>query len=336
MNLFQSPFVLVRKALSKVAINLGSPVAFSMPFQVLIETTNRCNLRCPLCPVGDKRMTRKREDMDIETYKTAIDQISFFSPILTLCNFGETFLYPHLLEACRYAKRKGFRIEMTTNCQAFPKDEAFFVELVKAGVDYIKVALDGVDEESLTKYRKGASFARAVNGIRNLVEARKKLKSKTPRIPLQFILMKHNEDQVERIKLLGQELGVDEVLIKSLFIDVELDNAAELANTFLSKYAFNRIKIDDNGKLSEADYYSNRCPLIYETSVILVNGDVAACCHDYNGVFILGNVMQSSFKKIWNGEKYRDLRRQIRNDRSRFSICRTCTVGLKTNVYKKI
>ena len=329
------PTVIIRKVLNRMALHLGSRRAFSMPFQVLIETTNRCNLRCPLCPVGDGRMTRKRENMDLSLYRQAIDQVASFQPTVTLCNFGETFLYPHLIEACQYAKKKGLRVETTTNSQCLNRDEAYFRELIETGIDYIKVALDGTDQHSLARYRKGASYEKAVDGIRRLVEARERLGMKTPHIPLQFVLMKHNEDQVDQVRELGRRLGVDEVLIKKLYIDIELDNAAALADEYLCESEFNRIRVDEEGRLTLAAEYTNKCPLIYNSTVILVNGDVVACCHDFNGVFTMGNIKEQPFRKIWNGGDYRKLRKEIRTNRSAYQICRTCTVGTKAGNYRK-
>jgi radical SAM protein with 4Fe4S-binding SPASM domain len=329
------PSLMIRKALNRLALHLGSRRAFAMPFQILVETTNRCNLRCPLCPVGDGRMSRKRENMDLALYRQVIDQVAPFEPTVTLCNFGETFLYPQLIEACRYAKEKGLRVETTTNSQCLDKGEEYFRELIATGIDYIKVALDGVDQESLAKYRKGGSFEKAVRGIRALVEARDRLGSRTPFIPLQFVLMKHNEYQVDQVREIGEQLGVDEVVVKKLYIDIELENAVELADEYLCQSEFDRIKVDEQGGLQLAVEYTNKCPLIYNTAVILVNGDVVACCHDYNGEFTMGNVREQPFREIWNGSNYRNLRQEIRSNRSAYQICRTCTVGTKPGNYRK-
>ena len=53
------------------------------------------------------------------------------------------------------------------------------------------------------------------SGIENVVAFKKKHKSKTPFIMLQFIVFKHNEHEIEQIKSIGKELGIDKVVIKT-------------------------------------------------------------------------------------------------------------------------
>lgn len=60
---------------------------------------------------------------------------------------------------------------------------------------------------------------------------------------------------------------------------------------------------------------------------ILVNGDVALCCFDYEGKVILENVRNSTIKEIWNGEKLRNVRESLKNrEFEKLPLCANCDV----------
>ena len=68
-----------------------------------------------------------------------------------------------------------------------------------------------------------------MEGTREILKQKKELlKSKTPHVVWQFVVFKSNEDQVEAVKKLGKEMGVDEVKIKTAQIyDFENGHASD-------------------------------------------------------------------------------------------------------------
>ncbi len=47
----------------------------------------------------------------------------------------------------------------------------------------------------------------------------------------------------------------------------------------------------------------------------LVNGDVTVCCADFNGLLVVGSVLDQSLEEIWQGEPYRKIRRLMKEGR---------------------
>ena len=54
-----------------------------------------------------------------------------------------------------------------------------------------------------------------IEGTKNIIEAKKELKSNLPHIVFQFLVVKPNEHQLEDVKKLAHNLGVDEVVFKT-------------------------------------------------------------------------------------------------------------------------
>ena len=61
----------------------------------------------------------------------------------------------------------------------------------------------------------GGNLEKVLEGTRNIVKWKKQLKSKTPFIFFQFLVVKPNEHQVEDIKRLAKTVGVDQVRFKT-------------------------------------------------------------------------------------------------------------------------
>jgi radical SAM protein with 4Fe4S-binding SPASM domain len=63
--------------------------------------------------------------------------------------------------------------------------------------------------------------------------------------------------------------------------------------------------------------------------VITWEGKVLPCCYDKDARFVMGDLNAESFRKIWNGKRYMEFRKQILTGRERIEICRNCTSGLR-------
>jgi radical SAM protein with 4Fe4S-binding SPASM domain len=55
------------------------------------------------------------------------------------------------------------------------------------------------------------------------------------------------------------------------------------------------------------------------------DGTVVSCSFDPDEIYPLGNVREGSFRKIWKGEAYRNMRRQFRDNWSRMPRCGDCS-----------
>lgn len=102
------------------------------PRHIFIETTANCNLTCSYCP-----REKKNDNMDFELFKTIIDECAHHGPrSFSLHLFGEPLLYPKILEAIAYIKRKNRKntVLLTTNGTLLNK---FRDQLRLVGVDRV-------------------------------------------------------------------------------------------------------------------------------------------------------------------------------------------------------
>ena len=68
-----------------------------------------------------------------------------------------------------------------------------------------------------------------------------------------------------------------------------------------------------------------RCKHLWKTSVINWDGSVLPCCAVYGERHAFGNVFKEPFASIWNNEKYRLARREVRDKIKKSpTICHIC------------
>ena len=95
---------------------------------------------------------------------------------------------------------------------------------VESGLDRLIISLDGTTQEVYSQYRMGGDLEKVLAGAANIVKWKKKLKSKTPYVFFQFLVVRPNEHQLQEAKELAEKTGVDGIRYKTAQIyDYEKD-----------------------------------------------------------------------------------------------------------------
>jgi MoaA/NifB/PqqE/SkfB family radical SAM enzyme len=89
------------------------------PVFVQIETTNHCNLKCPICPAGGLGFKRSKKHMSLEGFKSIIDDMRDYLLFIVLWDWGEPLLNPDLPDMTRYAAEHDIKTVASTNFNCF-------------------------------------------------------------------------------------------------------------------------------------------------------------------------------------------------------------------------
>ncbi len=292
-----------------------------MPVSISIEPTTSCNLRCPECPSGLRAFTRPTGMMKKELFESVINQLAPSLSYLIFYFQGEPYLHPHLLEMIRFAAQK--KIYTATSTNAHYLNEEASKETVQSGLDRLIISLDGTTQETYQSYRIGGKLDKVIEGTKNILRWKKELKSTTPHVIFQFLVVRHNEHQIEEVKKLAKELGVDEVKLKTAQI-YDFENGSDLIPVS-EKYS--RYERDQNGKYSIKNEWHNECWKMWHSCVVTWDGRVVPCCFDKDARYVLGDLNQNTFKEIWKGDQYHQFRKSLFTSRSEIEMCRNCTEG---------
>ena len=303
------------------------------PTHLMIEPTTYCNLKCALCPVTEG-MERPRGHMDFGLFKRVIDEVGDYAFLLFLWDWGEPFLNPSIYQMISYAKQKGIKVISSTNGHLFAQAE-HADKVIQSGLDTLIVAVDGISQETYERYRGGGNLESVLQGIREIVARKRTLKSATPLINFRFIVMRHNEHEIPQLKDLAKSLEVDALTLKTLnpysndTYYLKRSAKDKRGNEFLPKDSrYRRFSYSPNGQ-TPLRVQNNPCKNLWNNPVVHWNGIVCPCTYDYNEQLVFGDLKTNTFKDIWFGVSYRDIRRRFRSGWESINICRDCSLAFE-------
>lgn len=283
-----------------------SQVVSDYPLLVDIELASICNLTCPMCYTitdefkGVVNTTR----MDFELYKKIIDEIGGKVPAIRLSLRGEATLHTKFVECIAYAKESGIK-EVSTLTHGGKLTLPYFEKMVRAGIDWITISIDGVGE--------------VYENIRK---------------PLKF------NDLLSKIKAIRQykeEHGLHRPVIKvqGIWPAIAESGVDSYYNTFepyTDLVAFNPL-IDYLSNDKHIKYLENfTCPQQYQRLVIGADGLVMKCSNDEENREVIGDVNKQTVHEIWHSKAMQRVRDQHKQPRGFMEspVCRKCYLPRKT------
>ncbi|MEO7561461.1 MAG: radical SAM/SPASM domain-containing protein [Ferruginibacter sp.] len=302
---------------------INRPVQWGLPMSISFEPTTSCNLRCPECPSGLREFTRPTGMLKKDFFRQTIDDI--YKDILYLIFYfqGEPYLNKDFLEMVKYASVQGIYTATSTNAHYLTDEVAR--KTVESGLDRLIISIDGTTQEVYKQYRIGGNINKVIQGARNIVKWKKELKSKTPFVFFQFLVVKPNEHQIDEIKKLASEVGVDEVRFKTAQV---YDYENDPNNLIPVNRKFSRYKQDKEGRNIAKNKLANHCWKLWQANVITWDGLVVPCCFDKDAAHQLGNLRMQSFKEIWRNDNYKQFRKELMTSRKNIDICANCSEGV--------
>lgn len=302
---------------------LQRPIQWGLPFSISVEPTTACNLRCPECPSGLRAFSRDTGNLKADFFRKIIDELGDQLFYLTFYFQGEPYINPSFLEMVKFANERGIYTATSTNAHFLNNKNA--KATIESGLDRLIISVDGTTQEVYEAYRKEGKLEKVLEGARNVVRWKKELKSATPHIIFQFLVVKPNEHQIDDVKALAKEIGVDEVKLKTAQI-YDYEHGNPLIPT-IDKYA--RYAQQEDGTYRIKNELLNHCWKLWHSCVITWDGWVVPCCFDKDATYRLGSLKHESFADIWHNEAYQSFRQQLLKGRDQIDICNNCTEGCR-------
>jgi len=330
-----TPARFINACLNFLSKSLKSGYVFGLPEHIVIELTNLCDLKCPLCPIGSGKTDRKNGFLSLENFKKIIDEVGDFIYFVALTNYGEPFLNKDIFEMISYAKRKKLTVTIMTNAQKI--DSLYAPLIVGAGPDAIVISMDGASQSSYEKYKIGGSFYKVIEAVELIQREKAKRKSPLPSITLQSVITKHNEHEMDDIISLAARLEADRLIFKKVcdlrgfpvtFSDIE---------TYMpGNPAYRAYKIEGGSVKWNTDREDiNFCDMAWNYPAITWDGALYPCCFDYSSLN-MGNVFKTDFKKAWNSKRFVAFRSKMRKNKYLMHGCSNCGINFYDTIVKEI
>ena len=284
-------------------------ISYDFPRRLGIEITDLCNLNCSFCPSA---RTEKTGNINLALVEQIAQETSRcrFPVEFTLHKMGEPFLNKEIWQIIEVIKRlkKSAKIFIATN-GFFLKDNA--KKLVTSGVDFLKISFSSAYDSGDKNKSYVEKEEMVSEGVMEIIAEKIKLKKKRPRIIVQFIKFSGSDNLIVSLK---KKWSQQPVLVD---ISFEENWAGFLPVTSQTK-----------------NILRYPCLYLWLQLQINVDGSVSACPTDWNKKLIVGDLRDSSIKKIWQGEKQASLREHHLN--GDFAGCELCNSWqLFPNLFKK-
>jgi radical SAM protein with 4Fe4S-binding SPASM domain len=292
---------------------------WSFPTFMNVELTNVCNLQCPVCPTGAGLLRRKKEYIDLGLFERLMEETSPHLLMVMLWGWGEPLLHPSFHETVRIARSHGVLPLLSTNGQLLEKEDVR-EKLLAHPPECLIVAIDGLTDETNSRYRVGSKMEPVLEGVRRLTEERRRLGQESPHLNMRYIVMKHNEEELDRVEGFARRHGFDSLSIRSLST---VENRGDVQRNMAPSKPEWRAYEYRNGRRMKRETFS--CHIAFTCSAVFADGSVVVCDQDAHTSQVLGRFGNGrSFKNIWFGKEASSLRKVIRKKRDRIGFCREC------------
>lgn len=297
---------------------LGLEKVTGPPAHIHIETTNICNFRCVYCPqsLPDEHFKiLGRGKMKFDDFKLIVDKLTNEYKIerIVLTRDGEPLVHPELEDFVGYCSRKGVQTTVGSNGSLISEERA--ARLIKNGLSIMKgdFCFDKNEYESL---RVAANYEKSLAGYRNMLKTAKETDSNFHLVLVDL-----------HTYYLNDPSEIDESIenLRSLFAGYEryLQIGKAVMHNALGE---SRETLSSSDKIGSKRRY-NLCHHPWLEMVIDYKGNVVACCRDLRSEYQVGNIFKAANidREIWNGEKMRYLRRNLKKKRpENIEICSKC------------
>ena len=332
---YLSAIKLANMAMINAQCRLQTERVVGMPYRMKIEPTNVCNTHCQLCPTGIGLTGRAKGKMDFDQFQKLIDQLRRYLYTVDLSMWGDPLIVPDIYRMIRYAHDAGIWTYLSSNLHAFKPERGHADALVRSHLDMLTCSLHGASQATFEAYQPGKKFDHVVEKIKAIVAAKRRLRSDTPEIQLNFVVTKANQHEKAAFAQLAESLDCKPVFsapslnVRFLNRDNDLvplglseevlaERIAEHIERWLpndDEHVVGPYKLIKDGKYRSDDYNGRKlmdCQWPWKDCVINWDGSVVTCCGVYETDHDMGNVFHQPLHAIWNSPSYRQARRSFK------------------------
>lgn len=318
----------------------GKTVLESYPRRIILELTNRCDLRCIMCGRSSTKFTPTTMSLSI---LNKIDAFLHHTEEVTLFGWGEPTVNPNFTKFIeRLSSYPNLRKYVLTNGTSLNIIKDIVVEY---GLDILAVSLDGAKADTNDSIRRGSSFDSIVKNLADISSLQHR-GIKIPYINFVFVAMKKNIKELPEIVNLAHAINIPEV--KCVYLTAfakglekeTLWQEKESCKKYFEVAKENAKKLNISLKLPDyvsedpaGDLSHKPCYVPWRDIFIGSNDTVRPC---QSSSLILANVNDyNDFYKLWNSENYQKIRATINDEMKMPDNCKFCYQSSHANWNKK-
>lgn len=309
----------------------------SRPQYLIVELTQGCNLHCSMC--RPEIITTKSRLMSEEIFQKIASELFPTAQMVDLRGWGESLIIPNIRQYIELTASFGVTIRFVTNL-SFERDE--ILELLVEHGCYLSISVDSPDPNVFAQLRRGGNLTKVERNLRKLTAAYQAKFGSTARINLTTTVQNPALATLPNLIDFASNLGIKEIRLFSVTIACDSplslnQQEKEIDLTLAQMQERGRLKGvkliagTKLGSLQHKPLDSSPCFHPWSYAYFAYDGSVGFCDHligPDGSEYILGNLNNSTFEEIWNGEAWQALRQEHLTTRSAhapyFEECSWC------------
>ena len=328
---------------------LHGETAFTGPYTIQLDVTNRCNNDCIACWLHSPLLRKTgpnaadlRSQLRFDLVKQMLDDAAAMGTRdIYMAGGGDPIVYPWLKETVEHAKSHGMTVAINTNFAL--ADEAWCDWACEVGLDDLTISVWAGTErgyDATHPNKKPADFHQLKERITYL-NRRKREVGRGPTVKIYQVVSNLNANEFAEMASFVEETGSDAVeftvvdtvpghtdvllfddatrrrlLDQSLQLQADLDARGEGRRLFAYEHWLRRLRTEGvtDGLGDASVVHTFQCTIGWTFLRVMPDGKVTSCLKSHR--IPIGNLNDDRLLSMWNNERQRQFRR-------------------KTNVYEK-
>ena len=285
-----------------------------IPRMVSVWLSHCCNLGCRYCLYSE--INAAKTLIDTKKFYRLIDELSSLGiEGLEFSGGGEPTVHKECFKFAKYARSKGLRVGMFTNGRIVDTSKVKYFDFVRIGLD----ATNPKDYAKVKNTKKGV-FNDVLDNVQRYLE--NKTKEKLPRVGLKLVVTEDNWSRMGDFVRLGMKQGVDYVHFRKIVksrgykekkVEVEMGRLYRWLKGKSSNFVYGSF---------EFELLKKACFMAPIHAVITADGSLLNCCYFNKKKYIIGNVLDSGFKKICFSDRHKEVLSSIKINDCNIHTCR--------------
>ncbi len=315
---------------------LTSRKAFQGPEHVVMDLTNRCQLKCSGCWLYSPYLKVSKPSSEWLSKEIALDSAKNFIKeaiamglkTIRFTGGGEPLLYKGIFELIEIAKSNNVKTCLTSNFYDLDKERV--KKLAKLNLDELALSIWAPDPETYVLLHPGTKKEDFLKIKENIVLFNS-IKNKNTKVTIANVISNQNFKKIKDMADFTLETGSDALYFTLIDVlkgetDILLLKEDELIrlNSDFKNIIAGGVEIENlNGFMerlnpdnTRGDYDRERidripCYVGWYFLRILADGSAVPCCRGVD--YVMGNINISSLSDIWYSKKYDGFRHRAKN-----------------------
>ena len=318
-----------------------SKVCYHLPIELTVDFTTTCQLHCPYCSVGNGTIHRTSSHISIPLYSSLMNDVG--DALFFVWNFsaGEPLLHKQCADLIKIGTRHEVFSIISSNLSMNLSTDTID-DILQSGLRMLSVSMDGINEASYSKYRRGGDFNLVLDNLAAITKRKRKLGLVYPIVEWRYLIFEHNQADVESAKQMAVDIGVDLLEFHKGYAPADSndpENVRPMTQPMPSPCVLGpalewgklrttpslRAHISERKAiLDTASPDGNLCDWMYYSGMVYPDGAVGPCCVATDKEDDFADLKTDAFSRLWNNNAYQRARQHCVDGTHSGTVCDRC------------